>query len=70
MAAATQRGYPRTSADTPYEYLPTLAEVWPGMQYQARVITEAYIKTHYGELPETDDELGAIQAALDQLRQQ
>lgn len=71
MAALTsRRGYPRASPDTPYEYLPALAEVWPGSERHTKAITEAYVKTHYGEVPESPDELRALRAALDQLRQQ
>ncbi len=69
VAAAARRGFPRERSDTPYEYLPTLLEAWPGMAAQTELITEAYIKTHYGELPETEDELQNIRAAWAMLRE-
>ena len=61
--AAAAAGYPRLEAETPYEYLPTLAQVWPENAAEARLITDAFIRVRYGELPETAEELEAIRAA-------
>lgn len=55
--AATQ-GFPRQPAQTPYEYLPTLGLAFPGCQAEAAAITEAYVRVHYGEVPES---LGDLQ---------
>ena len=41
--AATAAGYPRLEAETPTEYLPTLAQVWPENAAEARLITDAFI---------------------------
>lgn len=61
--AAAAAGYPRLEAETPYEYLPTLGQVWPHNAAEARLITDAFIRVRYGELPETAEELEAIRAA-------
>ena len=61
--AAAAAGYPRLEAETPNEYLPTLGQVWPEHAVEARLITDAFIRVRYGELPETAEELEAIRAA-------
>jgi hypothetical protein len=61
--AAASSGYPRLEAETPYEYIPTLARVWPEQAAESRLITEAFIRVRYGEIPETDEELEAIREA-------
>lgn len=65
---AAARGYPRTPSETPYQYLPSLARAFPDGEAQTRRITEAYIGVHYGELPETREDLAAIRAAWAELR--
>jgi hypothetical protein len=37
--------------------------VWPENAAEARLITDAFIRVRYGELPETAEELEAIRAA-------
>lgn len=65
--AAAGAGYPRGSAETPYEYLHTLCTLWPDNFSETALITEAYVRVRYGEIPETDDEMRAIQSAWQQL---
>jgi hypothetical protein len=65
--AAEGAGYPRHEFQTPYEYLPTLAQVWPGNMAASQLITNAFVKVRYGELPESREELEAIRAAWRQL---
>jgi hypothetical protein len=45
-----------------------LRHAFPGADEDVRVITEAYVATHYGEAPETDEELNAIRAAWERIR--
>lgn len=66
--AATGRGYPRDPSDTPYEYLTDLAEVWPEGRREAKLITGAYVRVRYGELPETQEEVDEIVAAWQRLQ--
>ncbi|MBE2220655.1 MAG: DUF4129 domain-containing protein [Anaerolineae bacterium] len=66
-AAAAVSGYPRAEAETPFEYLTTLAKAWPENQADTRLVTEAYVKVRYGELPESPEELDAIRQAWKRL---
>jgi hypothetical protein len=61
--SAADMGRRRAPSETPYEYLHTLTEVWPANQQETRLITEAYIRVRYGEIPETEAELEAIKEA-------
>jgi hypothetical protein len=65
--AASGAGYPRSTTETPYEYLDTLTKVWPSNTGDAQLITAAYVKIRYGELPETQSELDEIKAAWQRL---
>lgn len=56
-------GYPRLGIETPYEYLPTLFKVWPEHAAESRLITEAFVRVRYGELPETAEELELLRSA-------
>ena len=67
--AAEGVGYPRSATETPYEYLETLAKVWPDGRAESLLITEAYIRIRYGEIPENKDELEEIQEAWRTLEQ-
>lgn len=65
---AATRGYPRAPSETPYQYLSSLARAFPNATGQVRLITEAYVNVHYGELPETPEDLATIRAAWAELR--
>jgi hypothetical protein len=65
--AAEGAGYPRPEFQTPYEYLPLLAQVWPENTAATRLITNAFVRVRYGEVPESREELQAIRAAWQQL---
>ncbi|HID51338.1 MAG TPA: DUF4129 domain-containing protein [Anaerolineae bacterium] len=67
LKAAAVSGYPRPQAQTPYEYLPTLAQVWPEHRQDTEFITNAYVKVRYGEIPEDKAEIEAIKAAWQRL---
>ncbi len=69
LRAADASGYPRLESETPYEFLSTLGRAWPGYTSEAELITMAYVKVRYGELPETKAELNAILEAWDILEQ-
>jgi hypothetical protein len=61
--SAAEAGFARAQSDTPYEYLPHLFEAWPDRKVEIQLITEAYTRVHYGEMPETQQELEQIQSA-------
>lgn len=67
--AATANGYPRGQTQTPYEYLKTLNQAWPTGQAQIQLITRAYVRVRYGEVPETPAELEEIRTAWHTLEQ-
>lgn len=66
--AAAAAGYARAPAETPYEFLSTLQEAWPEGTAETRLITRAYVKVRYGEVPETREELEQIGSAWERLQ--
>lgn len=60
---AGHNGYPRLESETPFEYLKTLKQAWPEHTAETRLITEAYNRVRYGELPESQEEIDQIEAA-------
>lgn len=64
---AAERGHPREESQTPYEFLRTLAPAFPALAPEFQAITEAYVRAHYGELPETDDELQRIRSCWERI---
>jgi hypothetical protein len=65
---ATRAGYPRIQAQTPYEYLLVLCEVWPDNEADMAVITDAYVNAHYGQVPDTREELDRIRECWERVR--
>ena len=57
---ATEAGYSRRAAETPYEYRRTLYAAYPSSEGAIDTITEAYVRTHYGEVPDTPEKMGQI----------
>ncbi len=66
---ASEAGYPRRPAATPYEYSPTLCRAFPGGEEAVRAITEAYVRVHYGQLPDTPEEMQQIVRHWERLQQ-
>jgi hypothetical protein len=67
-ALAARRGYPRAINETPYDYLPALHKAFPESPQEVIQITESYVDVHYGELPEREEELTAVQSAWHRIR--
>jgi len=65
---ATDAGYPRSTAQTPYEYLVTLRQALPSSEADATVITEAYVNAHYGQVPDSAEELQRIRDCWERMR--
>ncbi|MEM7030635.1 MAG: DUF4129 domain-containing protein [Chloroflexota bacterium] len=63
VVLANQHGLERTVSQTPSEFLAPLTENWPLLEPQLKIITEAYILVHYGELPEGEASLTSVQEA-------
>ncbi len=66
--AASQAGYPRAAAETPYEYQTTLAQAWPEQTAETSQITTAYVNVRYGEFPENNAEIDALKQAWKRLK--
>jgi len=60
-------GQPRDDAETPLEFLPQLHQLFPALQPEASVITNAYNSVRYGQLPEIRQEVDEIEAAWKKL---
>ena len=65
---ATEGGYPRAEAQTPYEYLQTLYRAMPDSKEDLDLITDAYVNAHYGKVPDTREELQRIRDCWDRVR--
>jgi multisubunit Na+/H+ antiporter MnhC subunit len=65
---ATELGYPRSKAQTPYEYLIILCEALPDNEAEVELITEAYVNAHYGQVPDTREELQRIRDSWERVR--
>jgi len=65
---ATGIGYPRAPAQTPYDYLVTLREAFPDHAADVAVITDAYVNAHYGQVPDTRQELQRIRDCWERVR--
>ncbi len=65
---ASEAGYPRRPAQTPYEYRGTLHRAFPGGQDAVDAITEAYVRVHYGQVPGTQDEMDQLLASWERVQ--
>jgi hypothetical protein len=65
---AGKRGFTRPPAQTPFDYLPALANAFPDAGADLNIITNAYVAAHYGEVPDTDEALEEIRAAWNRVR--
>lgn len=53
-------GKPRPAGITPLEYLPALQELLPDVYIDLDLITQAYVRARYGELPENEAEINTL----------
>jgi len=56
-------GTPRPPALTPLEFIPRAAVLFPDHLAALQTLTQAYLRVRYGELPETQEEVDAVNAA-------
>jgi len=61
-------GFPRSTAETPLEFLPTLWQLFPRSREDARLMTEAYNRVRYGERPETRSEVELVEQAWSRIK--
>jgi hypothetical protein len=50
------------------EFLPVLVQTFPGHEEDLAVLTDAYVRVHYGELPYDRAELEDLRERWDRLR--
>ncbi len=67
MNLCSRLGKARPASKTPLEFLPSAQQLFEQEQGELALITNAYIKIRYGELPENDEEVQAVEAAWDKI---
>jgi len=68
-ALSAQKGVVRPPHQTPLEFLTPLSAAWPDLSAEFRTITRAYVRVHYGQLPENRAGLEAVRRAWRTVRQ-
>jgi len=68
LRLAVHRGHKRRPAQTPYEFETALNEALPGHAGDIRIITRAYVRAHYGQVPDSREELRHIREAWQRIR--
>jgi hypothetical protein len=63
-------GRPRPVSRTPSEFLPVMGELFTEFPAELDLITQTYIRVRYGEVPEQDEEVQAIEAAWERINEQ
>ncbi len=63
MQLCDDSGTPRGETITPLEFLPTLENLFPQAHDDVRIMTEAYNRVRYGEIPETRGEVETVNLA-------
>lgn len=61
---------PRLQHRTPLEFLPEMGEIFTTQTEELGVITQAYVRIRYGELPESQEEMDRIEAAWQTIQEQ
>lgn len=70
MRLCDEFGCPRRKVQTPLEFLPTLRGLFPNHFVEIELITEAYNRVRYGELPELRMDVQRIEEAWRRVREQ
>jgi hypothetical protein len=65
---AASRGHPRQSQLTPDEYQVLLGEAWPQHKADILTITRAYVQAHYGQVPDSSNELARVRRAWQRIQ--
>ncbi len=63
VEACARQGVARPPAVTPWEFVPLTESILPASRQDVRLLTEAYVRVRYGELPETEAEIRGVEAA-------
>lgn len=68
MDLSAKLGETRPPAYTPLEFLPNLERLLPEGVEEVGIITEAYLRIRYGELPETNQEVSQVEGAWERVK--
>jgi hypothetical protein len=68
LRLAAEAGHARQPSQTPYEFLPVLQMSFRGLDSELRAITEAYVRSHYGQVPDSPEALQHIRDCWERLR--
>ncbi len=63
-------GLPKREAETPYEFLPRLVELYPEAAPDLDALTEAYVSVHYAEIPATSEQVREMRTVWQRLKRQ
>ncbi|TET97086.1 MAG: DUF4129 domain-containing protein [Anaerolineales bacterium] len=70
MRLCEEFGCPRRKVQTPLEFLPSLRGLFPNHFDEIELITEAYNRVRYGELPEVRRDIQRVEEAWRRVREQ
>ncbi len=70
LELCAQLGRPRLPSKTPLEYLPEMGELFSALIADLELITQAYVRVRYGEIPETAGEIEAVEAAWKRINEE
>jgi hypothetical protein len=70
LDVSNELGSPRPASRTPLEFLPVLGRLFPSLGSELATITHTYVRVRYGQLPETHEELEAVESAWQRIRSQ
>jgi hypothetical protein len=68
LTRARDAGVPRREAETPYEFLPRVAQEWKEESDALREITEAYVAVHYAEHAASQPEVNQVKEAWERIK--
>jgi hypothetical protein len=66
---AAELGYARQKWQTPYEFLGALRLAFPALDVEMHAITEAYVRSHYGEVPDSEAEIQKIRSHWERIQE-
>jgi len=69
MNLCSRLGKPRPVSKTPLEFLPTAQGLFEYEREELSLITNAYIKIRYGELPENEEEVQLVETAWEKIEE-
>ncbi|RMF45618.1 MAG: DUF4129 domain-containing protein, partial [Anaerolineae bacterium] len=69
MDLCARHEVPRPPAVTPLEFIPLTETLLPTTQREVRLLTDAYLRVRYGQLPETQADVQAVEDAWSALKE-